>query len=79
MRRSTTSVGPRQAWALPGRIALGGESKERIAALVAVDDAEDAIAADCEVENEAGDRGERLVLGKLKEAAGSVSLETMQR
>jgi hypothetical protein len=56
---------------------LGDKSRERITALVAVDDGEDAIATDCAVESDHGDRGERLVLGKLKEAAGSVSLETM--
>lgn len=49
---------------------LGEATKQRIAALVAVDDAEDATgasAADAE-----GD-GERPVLGKLKEAPGNVS------
>jgi len=56
---------------------LGDESRERIAALVGVDDAEDTIAADLDVESDRSDRGKRVVLGKLKEAAGSVSLETM--
>ena len=56
---------------------LDDASKERIAALVAVDDADETIAPDCDLENESGDRGERLVLDKLKETAGSVSLETM--
>jgi hypothetical protein len=61
---------------LSSRVAsrLGGESKECIAALAAVDDA---TATDDDAENEPSDDRERPVLPKLKEAAGSVSLETM--
>jgi len=63
---------------LSSRVAdrVSEESKIRIAALLAVDDVEAAAGGDVEGAD-AGEEGERVVLSKLKEAAGSVSLETM--